>query len=452
MKWYRRLFVKIFLSIWIASFLVLATTTLIIGSISEKEKIRHVITATAQGHAERVIERYEENGFRPRNPPRPVDRWRNGHERSERKNRSYFEERFTRWKKRNLIRVIDLTSLMQIAGPPPGAWNKHLEVIRFNLTSAHKRAYQVEVVLDWEQSPFAHFLRTMLSIQAVLILLVSTLAASLLTWIIVRPINRLRTHTQALYSGELATRADEKLSSRGDEIGELSREFDRMAEFVEQTLNSHQKLMQDVSHELRAPLARLQAAAGLAEQRWGDDKVVNRIIRECQRLDALIGEILTLSRLESSEPSGELFELTSLLKELVEDARFTAGKRAINFDADRCHCRIQGNPALLERALNNIIGNACKHTDEQAAIDLTISQENKHCVLTIRDHGPGVSPSALPHLFEPFYRDTQSNNGYGLGLSIARQAIQRLGGTIKLNNHPQGGLEVCIHLPASQLS
>lgn len=443
MKWYKRLFIKIFLSIWLASFVVLTATVLIVGAVSEKEKFRDVVVATAQGYAERVIDRYEDNGLRSfTRPPHIERRHFERHERDIRRSGDHFE----RWKKRKLLRVTDLQRGVPVIGPPPDAW-EGMEVITFKLKSEHGRDYQVDVAIDWKHTPLAHVMRTMLSIQVVLILLVSAIAACLLTWIIVRPLNRLRAHTQALYSGELTTRADESLSSRGDEIGELSREFDRMAEFVEHTLTSHQKLMQDVSHELRAPLARLQAAAGLAEQRWGDEKIVTRIMRECQRLDVLIGEILSLSRLENSDATGEVFDLSGLVEELLEDVRFTQTNRAIHFASDGRPYPIDGNRALLERALNNVLGNACKHTPEQTSIELTLTEQNGECVLSVRDHGSGVAESALPHLFEPFYRDTTRNNGYGLGLSIAQRAVQRLGGSIQAKNHPGGGLEMIVRLP-----
>lgn len=461
MRWYKRLFVKIFLAIWLASTIVLLATIAIVGGVSERSNFRNLVVATAQGHAERVIDRYEGDGNcdRPLRRPPPIRALRfdrhdwdddDGDHRG-RDRRHHREEMFERWKKRNLIRITDTDKDKIVIGPREG-WPTSFEVISFDLISDHQRNYQVEVALDLKHSSFIHILQVLISFQIALkVMLMSVVAASLVTWIIVRPINRLRDHTQALYSGELATRSDKALSSRGDEIGALSREFDQMAEFVEQTLTSHQKLMQDVSHELRAPLARLQAAAGLAEQRWGDDdKVVQRIIRECQRLDALIGEILSLSKLENSEASGPPFALSELLQEMIEDVRFSNSQRQVNFSSD-CECHVEGSRALLERALNNVLGNACKHTAEDVAIDVALSEVGKECVIRIRDYGTGVSSSALEHLFEPFYRSTTENNGYGLGLSIAQRAVQRLSGTIEAHNHPQGGLEVVIRIPSQKV-
>mgnify|MGYP000371188332 CR=1 FL=1 len=453
MRWYKRLFVKIFLSIWLASSIVLLATIALVGGVTERSNFRNLVVATAQGHAERVIDRYEGDGHcdRPLRRPPPIRPWRSDRYdwggKDEHRGGHHREEIFERWRKRNLIRITDLDKDKRVVGPAEG-WPESFEVISFDMTSDQQRNYRVDVALDLKYSSFFHILRVIISFQiGIKILLMSAIAASLVTWIIVRPINRLRVHNQALYNGELATRADKALSSRGDEIGELSREFDRMAEYVEQTLTSHQKLMQDVSHELRAPLARLQAAAGLAEQCWGDDdKVVQRIIRECQRLDALIGEILSLSRLENSDASGDAFALSELLQELLEDVRFSTTGRTLNYHTE-CECNVAGNRALLERALNNVLNNACKHTAEDVAIDVSLTQEGQQCVIRIRDYGEGVSPSALEHLFEPFYRSTSANNGYGLGLSIAQRAIQRLNGTIAAHNHPQGGLEVTVKVP-----
>lgn len=454
MRWYKRLFVKIFLAIWLASSIVLLATIAIVGGVSERSNFRNLVVATAQGYAERVIDRYEGDGDYdiPLRRIPSFRSWRFEHhgdwdDEQHDHRRPHRQERFERWKKRNLIRITDLDNNRLVIGPK-GEWPKSFEVVSFDMTSEHQRNFRVNVAIDLKHASILHILRIAISFQiGMKVLLMSGIAACLVTWIIVRPINRLRDHTQAIYSGELDTRTDEALRSRGDEIGALARDFDRMAEYVEQTLNTHQKLMQDVSHELRAPLARLQAAAGLAEQRWGDDdKVVQRIIRECQRLDALIGETLSLSKLENSEAAGPPFELKKLLQEMIEDVRFANAGREVNLNVD-CDCKVEGSRALLERALSNILGNACKHTGEDVAIDVNLTGEGSQCVITVRDHGSGVSESALEHLFEPFYRSTSKNNGYGLGLSIAQRAVQRLNGTIKARNHPEGGLDVTIRVP-----
>ena len=269
-----------------------------------------------------------------------------------------------------------------------------------------------------------------------------------MTWMIVRPVNRLRSHAQVLYSGDLSARSDAKLNSRKDEIGELAREFDRMAEFVEQTLNANQRLLQDVSHELRAPLARLQAASGLAEQQLGEDSaLMQRINRETDRLNQLIGEILSLSRIDTIEVTGEPFQLETLIEELQDDYRFSAPQRQLRFQAPAGLPPLSLNRQLLHRVLDNLISNAVKYTPEESAIDVTVNRSAQELQISVRDHGNGVDDQALPRLFEAFYRQSSDSAGYGLGLSIVSRIINRLGGSVTAQNHPEGGLEVILELP-----
>lgn len=455
MRWYKRLFWKIFLSIWSVSFLVLLATICVVGAITEQDRFKEVITAKAEGYAELMIERYERKGFRtllpiaPRPPKRDYDhdRW---HDKDDDRDRKYKDRRHPVWKRsiwldiseRVFISDVELKRKV-VAIKTPVVDPEHQ--YRFTMSSERGRLYQITVDLKWDSSPYAHLMSRILSAQMVLILLVSSLGALLVSAIIVRPLNLLREHTQAIYRGELDARTDDKLKKRGDELGELAREFDRMADYVQQTITSHQRLMQDVSHELRAPLARLQAAAGIAEQRLGeDDKTVARIIRECQRLDQLIGEILSLSRLEQMESGGEKVKLSTLINELVEDARFSHSQRKFNLQIDS-DCEVTLNTKLLERALNNVLGNACKHTSADVEIDVSLAKA-ECCEIKVRDHGPGVTEEQLGQLCNPFFRGDSQSEGYGLGLSIAQRAVQRLGGELSLRNHPEGGLEVKISL------
>lgn len=455
MKWYKRLFWKIFASIWVVSLLVLVGTVVMIGLVAERDRFQEVITAKASGYAELMVERYERRGFKSLDNPRPPRPPKDDGFRPDRDRGDKFFPRHRPHGPRDMwlnvterVRITDLELNQDVVSGAVLNCSED-DKVSFNLSSHSGRQYQVDMDLSWKRSPVAHMVNTILSVQMILILFVSGLAALLVSLIIVRPLNRLREHTQAIYSGELDRRTDEKLSKRGDELGELAREFDCMAEYVQQAINSHQRLMQDVSHELRAPLARLQAAAGLAEQKLGeDDKVVSRIIRECQRLDLLIGEILSLSRLEQEEVSGQTVWLAEVVKELVDDAQFTHPNRKFSF-SHQGDCPINLNRKLLDRALNNILGNACKHTAEDVAIDLSL-ERGEHCIIVIRDHGAGVAEELLLTLCEPFVRGTSQSEGYGLGLSIASRAVERLGGELKLRNHPEGGLEVRIQLPCSE--
>ena len=459
MKWYKRLFWKIFLAIWSVSFLVLLATVCVVGILTEQDRFKEVITAKAEGYAELMIERYERKGFRTLLPLPPRPSKRDQERRNRDRDNDHDDDRHDRdrshpdWKrsiwlnvaKRVAITDVDLNRRVVAILNKPSKSDDHY---RFTMSSQRGRLYQVDVDLNWERSPFGHLMSRILSAQMVLILLVSSLGALLVSAIIVRPLKLLSEHTQAIYRGELDTRTDEKLRNRGDELGELARDFDRMADYVQQTITSHQRLMQDVSHELRAPLARLQAAAGIAEQRLGeDDNSVARIMRECQRLDHLIGEILSLSRLEQMNIAGEKVWLGLLLQEWIDDAHYSYPQRVFNLDM-LSDCEVAVNVKLLERAINNILGNACKHTPEGAQIDLSVTK-NSDCEIRIRDYGPGVTEEQLSQLCDPFYRGDSQSEGYGLGLSIAQRAIQRLGGGLMLKNHPDGGLEAIINLPCA---
>lgn len=454
MKWYKRLFWKVFAAIWCVSFSVLLATICVVSTITEQDRFKEVITAKAEGYAELMIERYERMGHTTI-PPLRLKHLKSSHRDKEigLPPPQHHKERTPHWKRfiwrsvTKRVHITDLTTQKQVVDLP-GFEQAPEDSYRFNLESEQGRQYEVLVDLSWERSPYADLVNRILSVQMVLILLVSSLGALIVSAIIARPLILLREHTQAIYRGELDTRTDEKLRKRGDELGELARDFDRMADYVQQTLTSHQHLMCDVSHELRAPLARLQAAAGIAEQRLGEgDKTVQRIIHECQRLDQLIGEILSLSRLEQMEVKGEKTKLSDVLQELLDDARFSQQLREFELRMES-DCEVELNAPLLLRALNNILGNACKHTPQSAPIELSV-HKGEYCEIRIRDHGDGVPTEQLDKLCEPFFRGDSKSEGYGLGLSIAQRAVQRLGGELSLSNHPEGGLEARILLPCA---
>ncbi|MFW1678280.1 sensor histidine kinase [Pontibacter sp. JAM-7] len=436
MRWYKKLFWKVFAAIWVVSFLALVATVQLMGNIAEKEKFNAVITAKAMGYVELMVERYEHNGYRQL--PGLMQSLR-----TEEDHRHRFAPRPPRISKR--VEIVD-----QLLGQPV-VLNPLFEGLKGGVeetlyTSDSGRNYQVFIDLNWKGSPAANMLRKLLSVQVVLIVLVSGLCAWVISAIIVRPVNLLRQHSQAIYQGQLDSRTDKSVCNRGDEIGELGRDFNRMADYVEHTLSAQQKLLQDVSHELRAPLARLQAAAGLAEQRWGEaDKIVNRLNRETGRLDGLIGEILSLSRLEQMEVNCSAYSLDTWLQEWVADIQFTYQSHKLQTSLQPCQSTL--NAKLLDRAISNILVNACKHTPNLTAIDIRLEVQRQAAVITIRDHGEGVSAEALQRLCEPFYRAGANNNGYGLGLSIAYRALARLGAELELSNHPTGGLQAIIRMP-----
>lgn len=474
MKWFRSLFWKIFLAVWSSTLLVLVMALVLVSQMNERDRLNDWLLDSVRLNAEQLVEEYERNDGLSKRSQRYYsyrfargffkrlergrhdwddrdhdDRRRDDHRRDDRhhdRKRSLPPEMKADLMPR--IRVYDIDRDRRIFGRRPRPESEQTPH-HLSITSESGRAYRVEVALKERRSPFGHLMKFFLSYQIAVILLGSALASILLSWLIIRPLNRLRDHTRDLHQGDLASRAGQQLSRRRDELGELAREFNSMADYVEQTLVGGQRLLQDVSHELRAPLARLQVAAGLAEQKLGEgDRLAGRINQECDQLNRLIDEILSLSRLDAQPLDNEPFELAQLLRELYDDIRFSAPERVLEWPDEGPLLELPGNRALLHRALNNVLTNALRHTPTEATICVTVSRDAQQLTLVIRDTGPGVDEALLPTLLEPFVRAEENKaDGYGLGLSIARRAVERLKGRISLRNHPEGGLEVTLQLP-----
>jgi len=272
------------------------------------------------------------------------------------------------------------------------------------------------------------------------------------------PVAPLRRATRALSDGDLTARVEGKVTGRKDEIGELARDFDSMAERIEGLVDSQQRLLRDVSHELRSPLARLVVALELARSRAGDAAAgpLDRIEREAGRLDDLIGQLLLLERLEAGNTGDDAVELdlAALLTEVVGDAGFEAaaeGTEVRFYPGDGC--RVSGRPTLLRSAFDNVIRNAVHHTEPGSVVDVDLTTSGGGVEVTVRDRGPGIGADQLEKIFEPFYRVEEardrSSGGVGLGLAIAARAVRAHGGEISAANHPDGGLVVTVRLPGS---
>ena len=278
--------------------------------------------------------------------------------------------------------------------------------------------------------------------------LASLAASALLAWYLARPIRSLRWAFRAAAEGRLETRVAPLMKGRRDEIADLGGDFDLMAQQLQKLVAAQRRLLHDVSHELRSPLARLQAAIGLVRQDPRKlEASLERIEREVARLDALVGEVLTLARLEGGTAGAmETVDLADIVASVAADARFeaeAAGRRVELESVDEV--RVRGHAELLHRAVENVVRNAVRHTAPGTAVEIKLSAQ----LLSVRDHGPGVEPGQLPHLFEPFYR-AGGGAGFGLGLAIAQGAVLAHGGRIRAQNDAGGGLRVEIQLPLAQ--
>ena len=224
---------------------------------------------------------------------------------------------------------------------------------------------------------------------------------------VTRPLAILRGATRALARGDLAVRVGSTMGRGADEFAELGRDFDRMAGRLDALVTAERRLLRDISHELRSPLARLNVALGLARQRAGDDQgALDRIEREADRLNSLIGQLLMLARMESGTTSAvrETIDLVAIVHEVVEDAAFEAKSRgrAVQL-TETCDALVRGDPELLRSAVENVVRNAVRHTREGTAVEVSLRREGAAGVrIRVRDHGSGVPEAALPYISSRF--------------------------------------------------
>jgi len=337
------------------------------------------------------------------------------------------------------------------------------------VTTARGTRYVVLEVLPRHTSStiLARLLRADLDIQLLRIGTIVLAAGLVCFWLarqLTAPVSRLRVATQALADGNLNARAG-AAAARRDELGGLAQDFNRMAERIERLVNAQRRLLRDISHELRSPLARLNIALGLARQRSDPaaSEALDRIEREAERLNGLIGQLLTLTRLESGlEPAGEeQFNLTDIVREVAADGDFEAqsrNRRVRLVAADDCVS--QGSPQLLHSAIENVVRNGVRHTPEDTEVEILLrcasGTERPEAVISVRDYGSGVGDGKLTLLFQPFFRlqdgqDVQAA-GAGIGLAIADHAVRLHGGSVRAANAAGGGLIMEIRLPASPIS
>ncbi|MES2018487.1 MAG: HAMP domain-containing sensor histidine kinase [Pseudomonadota bacterium] len=286
--------------------------------------------------------------------------------------------------------------------------------------------------------------------------LASLLFAALLAWYFSRPIRALRDAFEAAAMGDLAPRFGAGNGGRRDELADLGHDFDRMSAQLRALMDNQRRLLHDVSHELRSPLARLQAAIGLAHQQ--PDKLatsLERIERESARMDKLVGELLTLSRLETASalPAAETFAIMEMVQEIAADAHYEAASQARQVQVTgSTTAQVSGTPDLLWRAIENVVRNAVKHSPPDGTAEVALESTATAVLVHVLDRGPGVDSLDLATIFEPFFRSHPNANnidGHGLGLAIAQRVVAAHGGTIVAANRAGGGLRVTISLPVA---
>ncbi|WP_095210519.1 ATP-binding protein [Endozoicomonas ascidiicola] len=288
----------------------------------------------------------------------------------------------------------------------------------------------------------------------VLALGVSFFLCVILARYLVGPIRNLQRASRRLARGDLEARVGGKVAHRKDELGELARDFDHMAEQVGSLVFAKERLLRDVSHELRSPLTRLQISLALARRKTPEAEAEHaRIEREIERLDQLIGQIIHFSRIQHNvaNMACEKTSLENIVKTLVDDGDFEAQayEKAVVLKASS-DISLVAVREFLSSAIENIIRNAIRFTPQDSEVEVYLLRENGSAVIKIRDYGPGVPESALTDLFEPFFRVDETrgkeNDGTGLGMAIASSAVTQHNGSIVARN-ANPGLEVTIRLP-----
>jgi two-component system sensor histidine kinase CpxA len=299
-------------------------------------------------------------------------------------------------------------------------------------------------------------------LRMLVMVLVGFAGSYLLARYITAPVTRLRAATHRLAQGDLAARAHSAEHGRRDELEDLARDFDRMAERLEAVVSSQRRLLADISHELRSPLARMNVAIGILRQRGLDDAdgMIARLETEAGRLNRLIGDLLTLSRLESGDRPlhPERTDLIALVEEVTEDARLEAVARGAQVELSAPEtATVEGVPELLRSAIENVVRNAVRYTAPATAVEIAVTADGGAAepawAVRVRDHGPGVAEGERERIFEPFYRVEGTSGGAaggtGLGLAIARRIARQHGGEIEARPAEGGGLTVTLRLPAA---
>ena len=296
-----------------------------------------------------------------------------------------------------------------------------------------------------------------IALRFLMLLTISFLSCWLLAKTFTKPLIAIQKASEDIGEGKLTTRIT-KFDQRSDEFGTLARSFNQMAEQLENNITAHQRLLGDVSHELRSPLTRLQLAVALAEKNIGNDieqqKHLNRCETEVERLDEMIADVLTLSRLEHNQTVfvADDTDLSALLTQVVNDCQYFATSKGVTIALKaQNNCVLLADSKLLSSAISNVVNNAVKYSPNDKVVTVELSQQNEQLMLSISDQGSGVPNGMIDKLFTPFFRVAdardRSSGGTGLGLAIAQQAIVFHQGEIIAQNQESSGLKVIITLP-----
>jgi signal transduction histidine kinase len=287
-----------------------------------------------------------------------------------------------------------------------------------------------------------------------------TLLCFALAYHIASPIHSIQSTARRVAQGDLKARVPASVSTRFDELAALAKDFDSMVGRLDLLIQTQKNLLNSVSHELRSPLARINLSVALLKKRYSADAddMFQRLDRDVARIDVLMGQLLTLSRLEAGLSSAERedVDFAQLVEETAADCNFEAeaSGKSVSLRTRGPVILENADPHALRSACENVIRNAVRFTQPETNVEVVLEVDRSTPepvgILSIRDHGPGVPKESLDAIFQPFYRisgDGQGTDGNGLGLAIASEAIRLHRGTISAANRRPTGLEITIRLP-----
>jgi two-component system sensor histidine kinase CpxA len=449
----KSLFLKIFLSFWVAQAMFLVIGLLVMLALRpQRNSTWEALRSTALTEA---INAYEHGGT-----PQAHEYLENLQQTQH--VRAYvFDEQGTEISGRSSPGWAEHVAAGRPLPPRPGMLFPRPQILTESKASSDGH-HLYTIAMELPPGPRVFFGPWGVPVPGLIIAVISSgLVCYFLAWYMTKPVIRLRAATQQLAGGDLTARAGDPNSRRRDEISGLIRDFDTMAGRLESLVKAQSRLLNDISHELRSPLARLNVALGLARQRSVPESatMLERIELEASRLNELIGRLLTLARLEDGEQRvpGTPVLLDEVVLTVAEDAEFEAQAR-------HCHVRseipegswdVSGDASLLHSAIENVVRNAIRYTREGTTVDIhlekTESAGGREAVVRVTDCGSGVPADALEKLFQPFYRlddaRGRQTGGVGLGLAITERAVRFHGGRVSASNRAEGGLIVEIHLP-----
>lgn len=432
-----RLFWKVFAVLWLATLLV-GVSGFLVSRALQQDWLLLQFHPQLRDFSEQLVTTYERQG------PIAAQRWLENQRRQHRLRAQLYTAEGYSLLPGTLPRLDHAENIRQPPEPRHGrlfqlAWSSPANTYLLTLHVPGPELFR------WQRTPFA------LVANVLLAMLLLALLSLVLSRYLTAPLQKLGLAAHALARGRFDAKTLARIGQRRDEIGDLSRRFQSMAEQVQSLLHSQQQLLRDISHELRSPLARLRIGMALGSKRElpPDDPLWARLDLECTRLDRLIDGILALSRLDTQDTPAERFDLAQLIAEVVEDARFTANDaQRIEFNGTTS-VTFTGWPEQLGSALDNLLRNAQRFSPQHGVITLELGEDDQQLVIRIDDEGPGVPPEWIKRLGEPFVRvpGQPADSGHGLGIAIARRAIARHGGSLHFSPRPSGGLRAEIRLP-----